>query len=386
MKHALIITTIGGFLPQFEMNDVRILKEYGYTVHYASDFNNPVYNIDFKELQREGVICHHIDIHKSPFSLGRNCRAWLQLRKLIRQEHICLIHCHNPMGGVVGRLAAAAVGRKIFVLYTAHGFHFYKGAPKKNWLLFYTAERILARVTDRLITINREDYERANKFRLRDGGKVKRIPGVGVDMIKFRKREELRNSKRKELGIPETAFHIVSVGELNDNKNHEIIIRALAKLQDADIYYTICGKGTKSEALHRLAAELGLQDYVRLPGYRNDVDEVLQTADCFAFPSKREGLGIAAIEALASGVPLIAADSRGTREYLRDSENGFACRADSTEDFIRAIKRLKASAALRQEMGICGRKTAEHFGIEASDQMMRSIYREADNAVQRGGV
>lgn len=184
MKHALIITTISGFVPQFEMNDVRILQENGYTVHYASDFENPIYNIDQTQLKRDGLILHHIDIRKSPFQITKNTKAFLQLKQIIRKEQISLVHCHNPMGGVVGRLAAKASGREPYVVYTAHGFHFYEGAPKKNWLLYYTAERFLAAFTDRIITINREDYERANRFRLKEHGCVEQIPGVGVNIEK----------------------------------------------------------------------------------------------------------------------------------------------------------------------------------------------------------
>lgn len=379
MKHALIVTTIGGFLPQFEMNDVKILQENGYTVHYASNFKNPVYDMDAEKLQEMGIKLHHIDICKSPFRVIKNARACLKLKKIIKREKIGLVHCHNPMGGVVGRLAALFCRRPICVIYTAHGFHFYEGAPKKNWLLYYTAEKALAHFTDRLITINHEDYERAKGFLLRDGGRVEYIPGVGVDIAKFRKREELRGEKRRELGIPEGAFHVVSVGELNENKNHQVILRAVARLKEQDICYSICGSGPMEAYLREEIEALGLQQRVRLLGYRRDVAEVLQSADCFAFPSKREGLGIAAVEALACEVPVIAADNRGTREYVRDGENGIVCDAGSETDFADAIGRLIKSEALRQRLREGCRETAEHFSIEATDKIMRRIYGEADS-------
>lgn len=378
MKHALIITTIGGFLPQFEMNDVKILQENGYTVHYASNFKNPVYDIDEKKLQEMGLVLHHIDICKSPFHVIKNAGACLKLRKIIKKEQIRLVHCHNPMGGVLGRLAALLCRRKVCVIYTAHGFHFYKGAPKKNWLLYGTAERLLAHCTDRLITINHEDYENAKRFGLRRGGKVEYIPGVGVDIAKFRKIEELRPGKRRELGLPEGAFHVVSVGELNENKNHKAVIRAIARLGGNDIYYSICGSGPLEIQLQEEIKALGLQQRVRLLGYRTDVAEVLQSADCFAFPSKREGLGIAAIEALACEVPMIAADNRGTREYVRDGGNGIVCDADSEQDFANAICRLKESVSLRRQLAEGCRQTAERFSIEATDKIMRRIYGEVD--------
>lgn len=383
MKHALIITTISGFVPQFEMNDVRILQENGYTVHYASDFENPIYNIDQTQLKRDGLILHHIDIRKSPFQITKNIKAFIQLKQIIRKEQIELVHCHNPMGGVVGRLAAKASRRKPYVVYTAHGFHFYEGAPKKNWLLYYTAEKFLAHLTDRLITINKEDYERANRFRLKKHGRVEQIPGVGVNIDKFRKRPEIRDSKREELNIPQNGFHIVSVGELVENKNHAVIIEALAKLKDKNIYYSICGKGPYREALEQLIKKYHLEKQVQLLGYRNDIHEVLQSADCFAFPSKREGLGIAAIEALACEVPVIASDNRGSREYMRHLENGIVCKAENTEDFVHAILRMEQSEDLRDKMGKQGRKTAEKFSIKATDKIMRRVYHEISETQER---
>lgn len=383
MKNVLIITTISGFVPQFEMNDVKLLQENGYTVHYASDFENSVYNINQKELEERGMRLHHIDIQKSPFRFKDNRRAFRQLIKIIDEEEISLVHCHNPMGGVVGRMAVRFSKRHPYVIYTAHGFHFYKGAPLTNWILFYTAERFLARYTNRLITINGEDYERAKKFRLRRNGRLETIPGVGVDLIKFRKREELRQQKRQELGIPEGAFHIVSVGELNDNKNHAVMIEAVAGLADTEIYYTICGKGPAAEKLRNLIESYHLEERVQLLGYRNDIEEVLQSADCFAFPSKREGLGIAALEAMACEVPVIAADNRGTREYMRQGENGIVCGTRRAEEFALAIMELKRGSGLREKMAENCRRMAENFSIEVTDKIMRRVYGEISREQER---
>lgn len=383
MKNALIVTSISGFVPQFEMNDVKLLQKNGYTVHYASDFENPVYSINQEKLEKEGLILHHIDIKKSPKQLKMNIRALHQLKEIIVRENIQLIHCHNPMGGVIGRVAARGSKGRPYVIYTAHGFHFYNGAPKKNWIFFYAVEKFLARNTNRLITINKEDYKRAKKFRLRRNGKVERIPGVGVDTIKFQKKEELRSRKRQELGIPENAFHIVSVGELNDNKNHAVIINAIVNIKEKDIYYSICGKGDREEMLQEMIQQYHLEHRVHLLGYRTDVEEVLQSADCFAFPSKREGLGIAAIEAMACGVPVIAADNRGTREYMQHGWNGIVCDREQPEQFAKAIKSLKRSLRRRKQMAVNCRKTAERFSINATDKVMRRVYKEISREQER---
>lgn len=378
MKKVLFITTISGFLQQFEMNDVNILQQAGYEVHYAANFNNPIYEVDIDALNRQGIVLHQVDIQKSPGRIVQNTKAFHQLKNLIRQEKFDMIHCHNPMGGVLGRLAAAFSGETAYVIYTAHGFHFYKGAPVKNWLLYYTAERLLARWTDMIITINREDYSNACRFHLRKNGRVEWIHGVGVDSEKFKARLQLRRQKREELDIPENFFHIVTAAELNANKNQRIIIEALAGLKDKEICYSICGKGDNAENLQRLIHEHQLEHRVRLLGYRTDMEEILQTADCFAFPSIREGLGIAAVEALCCGVPLIAADNRGTREYAFDNYNSIICRADNVTDFKEAINRMYSDTEYRGVLSSHCRETSETFSREAVGRVMEDIYGSVD--------
>lgn len=391
MKKILIITTISGFLPQFESNDVKLLMEAGYEVHYASNFKNPIYHCDKEVLRERGIILHQIDVEKSPLRIRNHIRAFRQLRKILETESITAIHCHNPMGGVLGRLAALAQKRSqlkkkqnaanrsrqknhIFVLYTAHGFHFYRGASIINWLLYYSAERFLAHFTNELITINREDYLNAKKFRLRRGGQVSQIHGVGVDANRFRPMPQLAEEMRRELAIPKQAFHIVTAAELNDNKNQSVIIESIAAIGRSDIYYSICGKGPNENKLRELIQQRNLEKQVRLLGYRNDMEKILAAADCFAFPSKREGLGIAAVEALLCEVPLIAADNRGTREYLIDGVNGILCRNGREEEFQKAILMLFEDKELRLRLKANCRNSVRKFTIPETEKRMRSIY------------
>lgn len=386
MKRVLFVTTISGFLPQFEKNDVKLLKQMGCQIHYASNFTNPIYAFDKTELEKNEVALHQIDIEKSPAKINKNIKAIKQLIKIIDENDIDIVHCHNPMGGVAARIAARAGKRKPKVIYTAHGFHFYKGAPMMNWLLFYTAERFLARYTDIIVTINREDYIRAKKFRLKKNGEVYLIHSVGVDKEKFAPRPELRETKRAELGIPADAFHIVTAAELNENKNQKLVIEAVAALKNKskihadkayNIYYTICGKGPNEDKLRELIKAYGLENNVSLLGYRTDMDEILQTADVFAFPSIREGLGVAAIEALMCNVPLIAADNRGTREYVSDGNNGIVCRYDAVDEFEEAIELLYGNTAYRKRMADRCRESVKKFTIEEVEKTMTKVYTRA---------
>ncbi len=381
MKKILFITVISGFLPQFELNDVRTLKEMGCEIHYASNFKNPVYAFDKDVLTDLGIVLHQIDIEKNPANLS-NYRAIGQVRRLIDSCDIDAISCHNPMGGVVGRLAARLSKRNPYVIYTAHGFHFYEGAPALNWILYYNAEKYLARYTDELITINEEDYKRALNFKLKEGGHVDKIHGVGVDDIKFVPNKEVGTEIRKELGISDSAFVMLTAAELRDNKNHMVVFRAIKKIMvdlrlgDGQLYYLLCGKGPNQPELEKYVKDNGLEKIVKFLGFRTDMANMLQTADCFVFPSIREGLGVAAVEALLCGVPLVVADNRGTKEYAVDGVNSFVCDANSSSDFKRSIIRLIKDKEQKQYMAEHCRESAQVFTVHEVQKTMKKVYEE----------
>ncbi len=370
----LILTTIGGFVPQFEMNDVKLLLRNGCSVHYASNFDYPVYEMDKQQLSEMGILMHPVCIRKSPAALRANLRALRQVITLIRKHDIKILHCHNPMGGVIGRLAAHLSGRDVKVIYTAHGFHFYKGAPLLNWLLYFPVESFLARFTDRIITINREDYRRARHMHLKEKGKTEIIHSVGLDFVKFRPRPEMREEMRQRLQVPEGNFHIVMAAELNENKNQKAIIEALHLLGRKNITLTLCGRGPALQELTGLVEKYGLTDQVRFAGFLPHMEEVLQSADCFTFPSYREGLGMAAVEALACGVPVIAADNRGTREYMKHLVNGIVCSAKNPKAFAAAISRLQDDPDFRHELARAARESISEFNITETEKTMRRIY------------
>lgn len=374
MDNALIVTTISGFVPHFEMNNVKILQNMGYVIHYASDFNNPVYECNKGELYQMGIKLHQIDIKKSPKCVYSNIKAIYELAHIIDDNNITLIHCHNPMGGVAARVAARISRKKPRVIYTAHGFHFYKGAPVINWIAYYPVERILARWTDVVVTINREDYILSGKFHLKRDGFVVHINGVGIDMDKFNADKENQIVKRKKLGIPDNAFHIVTVAELNSNKNQAAIINAIELMNNPDIHYTICGDGPERKHLIDIINEKNLENQVKLLGYRQDVAEILKTADVFAFPSKREGLGLAAIEALACGVPVVASDNRGTREYIKNKINGILCHTDSIEDYTDAFNRLYQDREYRLKLASECRNSVEEYDYRKIINVMKIVY------------
>lgn len=376
-KKALVYASVASMIQQFNMNNVRILLERGYQVDVACNMEEgstiSAEKVDAMrhELGAMGCRVFHIPVPRSPSAVGAFVASLRQTRQRMNMEGYELVHCHSPIGGVICRVAnrlSRYYGRTRMI-YTAHGFHFYTGAPLKNWLLYYPVEWLCAHFTDVLITINKEDYERARKKM--KAKRVEYVPGVGIDLTKFGHTPIDKAAKRRELGVPEDARLLLSVGELNENKNHETVIRAIA---DLDVYYAIAGEGDLHEHLQGVIDELGLSGRVKLLGYRDDVAELYQAADVCVFPSFREGLGLAAIEGMACGLPLIVADNRGTREFCEDGKNGFVCAADSVDDFSRAIGKLLEDATLRETFGQVNKTKAQRFGISPVNEKMTRIY------------
>lgn len=382
MKKALIVTTVSGFVPQFEMHNVHILQELGYEVHYASNFQNVSYGIDNHRLDGTGIVRHQVDLMRSPFDLKNNRKAYQQIKEILKAEDFDLLHCHTPVGAVLARLVAKSYRKKgMKVIYTAHGFHFYKGAPLKFWLVSYPIEWWLAKDTDSLITINEEDFKNAKKLpvgkKYGKKGNVYKIDSVGIDCEKYRLGLCSKEQKRKELGISKEAFVLISVGELNWNKNHAIVVEALGRLKELNLQYIICGEGIERVPLEKQAKQLGIIDKVILTGFRSDIPEILNASDAMIFPSLREGFGLAAVEAMATGIPVIAFDNRGTREYMQDGKNGYVVWDNDVEGMVNAIKRLyhlpKEEYEIMQQHCF---KTAKRFDYHFVNKIMKKIYEE----------
>ena len=344
-------------------------KKNGYEVHVAArdDYDN----------KDECIIPFCDRFHDLPFERSpirkNNLQVYKDLKNIIDTEQYEIIHCHTPMGGAIGRLAARSARKKgTKVIYTAHGFHFFKGAPLVNWLAYYPAERWLARYTDVLITINTEDYEIAKKFKV---NRIEYVPGVGIDTDKFKNIEVNRTEKRESLGVSEDDFMIISVGELNKNKNHQVIIRAIAKLRNEKIKYVLCGQGPLETELRELAKELDVENQVKFLGFRKDVPDLMKVADLFAFPSYREGLSLSLMEAMASGLPVVCSEIRGNTDLIEDGKGGYLVEPSDVEGFAKYIKELIEDSRLKSEFGDFNHKKIENYSIENVMKEVENIYK-----------
>lgn len=309
-----------------------------------------------------------IDFKRNPLHPG-NISAYLKLKKLINSNEFDIIHCHTPVGGLLGRLAAIKARKKgTKVFYTAHGFHFYKGASFKNWFFYYPVEKFCSYFTDVLITINHDDFSLAKK-RMKSK-QVSYVPGVGVDISKFDITVN-RNIKRREIGVPEDAIVLLSVGELNENKNHQIVVRALAKLDNSNIHYVIAGIGDKKDYLLNLAEELGVSKQLHLLGYRKDIAELNRSADLFCFPSFREGLSLSLMEAMASSLPVACSRIRGNTELI-EANGGILFEPNSVDSCYRAVRDILAGNY--RQMGENNKEKVQRFSIDNVVKEMKSIY------------
>lgn len=313
MKILYVASVVKTHIAQFHIPYLKMLKEMGWETAVAArnDYEDP----------KDCVIPYcdtyfDVPFERNPFHPG-NLKAYKQLKKIIDEGQYDIIHCHTPIGAMVTRMAAGHArrnGSKVF--YTAHGFHFYKGAPLINWILYYPVEQILSRKTDLLITIAKEDYKRAQHFHAK---KTVYIPGIGIDRSRFHKKDPLKSASiKEELGIPQDVTVLLSVGEAVPNKNHKIVIEALPDFPD--VWYVLCGSGPLLEKYRKLAKRLGVSERVILAGYRKDNPEFYSMADLFVHPSIREGLPVALMEAMASELPCVASHNRGTDELLSKSK------------------------------------------------------------------
>lgn len=370
MKKMLFVgTVVKHHIMSFHIPYLEWFKQHGYETHVCArnDYEN-----------KEDCIIPYCDkyydlpFERLPFDLN-NIVAYKELKKIIEFNEYDIIHCHTPIGGVLTRLAAKRARKNgTKVIYTAHGFHFYKGAHLRNWVLFYSVERWLARYTDVLITINEEDYARAKKtFK---AGRVEYIPGVGIDTKKISEVVVDKLVKFRELGVPKCAFVILSVGEINKNKNHEIVIKAVAKLNNPNIYYIICGEGPLENYLKDLIKKLGLEKQVKLLGYREDITEISKVSEVFAFPSFREGLAVALMEAMASGLPVVCSKIRGNVDLVDDDQGGYLIEPDNISSFARMIERLSRNEELKKKMGDYNLDKVKMFDINIIKKKMENIY------------
>lgn len=370
MAKILLTATVQSHIAQFHKPVIRMLQEMGCQVEVAARNNlHEKKNLTLTEPDK----IHEVNFCRSPFSF-QIFPAYRQLIKVIEEGNYDIVHCNTPVAGILTRLACRKLRKqgKVKVMYEAHGLHFFKGGPKSGWLIWYPIEKFFSRFADMMVLINQMDYELVKeKFHAEQ---VRKIPGIGVNLSQFQQIEN--GDLRGELKLAADTPMILSVGELNENKNHKTVITALSLLKNKNAHYCIAGNGPLLQELTDYARELHVENRVHFLGYRRDVPALLRQADVFVLPSRREGLGMAAIEAMACGLPLISSNRHGINDYSIQNVTGYKYDPADSQGFAAGIDKLLADKILRAELGENCKRIAQQFTLEESLNCMKNIYSE----------
>jgi len=374
-KKALIVTALAGFVRSFLTHDIQLLQSMGYEVHCAANQRHPGADGIEEYFKNNHVEFHQVNFSSyKPFSF-ETLDAYKEIKKIIDENHFDAVHCHTPIAGAVCRWACRRQRKSgMKVIYTTHGFYFHKGSSKKTWLVFRNIEDFMSRYTDAIITINNEDYENA---KLMHCNKVYHINGVGVDTQKFNNVKIDRDEYRKSIGVEKDELMVLAVGELSERKNQKVVIEALGKLQLPNVVFVHCGNAMNSSATTEKLIKLAEENRVKmiLLGLRNDIPQICHCADIGTISSTREGLGLAGIEMLASGLPVVASRVHGILDYMQDGVTGFLADPYDANEFAEGIQKLLDSK-IRQKMSESCKERALLFDKNVSYSQMETIYKE----------
>ncbi len=367
-KKVLVVCTTDNMVWQFLVPHIKFLEKLGNKVDVACNRSG----FFFDELKEEyGLNVYEINFARNPLH-PRNLKAEADLKALVKENKYDLIWCHQPVGGVMGR----RVGKKfkIPVVYTAHGFHFFAGAPLINRLVYKTIEKHYAKYTDALVTMNEEDFENAKKFKAK---RVYKINGIGIDLNKYKPEENFdRNEFRKSLGLNEEDFVIISVGELNENKNLITALKAINACENKNIKLISLGQGPLRGEFEEYVNKNNLQNRIQFLGFRKDVTKCLQSADSFVMPSFREGLPKSMMEAMALGLPVVASNIRGCRDLTIDGKGGILCDPSKMETFANAFDKLAGDKTLCEKMSRFNKQQIKQYDIEKVIEQMTKIFNQ----------
>lgn len=373
MPKILFISNISKKVNTFSIASIKAAKQMGLEYFYGANWDNASEGQIESDEKQYDIKIVNIPLNRSPFSLA-NYKAYKYLIQYIKDNRIDYIHCNTPVGGLLGRLAGAKSGVKK-IIYQAHGFHFYKGAPLTHWLLYYPIEKWLAHKTDALITINKEDYKRATaKFKLKNQGTVYYVPGVGIDYTQYIHDDVARQSKRVELGLNEDDIALISMGDLIARKNYPVAIKAVAKIGNPKVKYFICGKGPDELKLKALVKDLSLEKQVFFLGFRSDIKELLNACDIFVLTSKQEGLARSLMEGMAAGLPCVASKIRGNTDILDEGKGGYLVDVEDVIGYSEAFNELVENTEKIKSFGQWNMEKIKDYSIDSISNYIYEIY------------
>lgn len=373
---ALLLAAMGSVHRQHNKANIKALKEIGAIIYLAANFGTDTprekNNTQFvAECKRDGI--NIIDI---PFRRGGFITNIFQipvLNKFLKREKFDIVHVHTETGGFMLRLSCLIQSKcNTKFVYTPHGMSFWKGSSLKSQLVYRPLERWICSAMDMNLGMNMEEVENLEQWNKRTAHYVH---GVGLDVARMQNPVRSREQMREEFGLTESDKFIASIGELDDNKNHITVIKALATLGRKDFKYVVCGVGPNKDMLLAEAEHMGLKENVILAGYRSDIPDVLNAADIFVFPSFHEGMPVSALEAMACGLPIICSEIRGNVDIIREGDNGYLFQPSDVETLARKLEYLLDDAEKRKVMGLKNKENVKDFSLESVTEELKRIYK-----------
>ena len=373
MKRALLLAPMGSVHRRFNQANIAALQSLGLQVELCANFENgngpEIHNQSFvEECGIRGVKTHSIPFARHSLTGSLKCLS--QLKELLSREQYDLVHTHTETGGLLLKLAHSEKGKSKFI-FTPHGMSFWKGSSLKSQLVYRPLERWICSAMDMNLGMNMEEMENLEQWNKRTAHYVH---GVGLNVARMQNPSRSREQMREEFGLTESDKFIVSIGELDDNKNHITVIKALATLGRKDFKYVVCGVGPNKDMLLAEAECTGLKENVILAGYRSDIPDVLNAADIFVFPSFHEGMPVSALEAMACSLPVVCSAIRGNVDVVKDGDNGYLFKPSDVDTLSRQIALLMDNEALRQQMGAKNKEIVREFSLEAVTEELKAIY------------
>lgn len=374
MKKALLMAPMGSVHRRFNMLNIEALQAKGYEVHLLANFElgegTEHQNAEFAQICREkGIVVHSLPFKRH--SLLGNIRLIKKIKELLQKESFSVVHTHTETGGLLLRMCGKSQKDTCFI-YTPHGMSFYEGSSFKSQLIYRPIEYWICKGMDDCIAINEEEMQTLVHWNVKNAHLVH---GVGLDLQQLQNPIKLRAEIREELGVPQDAFMILSIGELNENKNHRVVIEALSQMQQNNIYYVICGVGEKKEELLNLAKQQNIEKKVILAGYRSDIPDIVHAADCFAFPSYHEGLPVSVMEAMAGGLSVVCSDIRGNRDLIEENVNGFLVPPQDVDAWKHGLQTIYSSIDLQKRFKQENLKCIEQYSWTSVKKELLEIYR-----------
>lgn len=382
-KSVIMIASTASMIWHFNKRNIKSLIQRGYRVHVAANFKeygamSASENENLKKwLNDNNVKWHQVDFGRRLGTISGNIKSIRQLNRFFSTNEFDFSHVHSPLGSIIGRLVSKF--HKVDSIYTCHGFHFFPGGPISGWLVFYPLEWVFALLTHTVVVINSEDEMLANEMPYK---RVERIFGNGTKVrqsFEVIESDKIRNrqSVRKELELCDDDFVILSVGELSVRKNHIVVLKALEVLKRQGIKpkYLIAGVGSNREYLVNKIEELGLDGQVSLLGFRTDIRNLNHASDLFVFPSLREGLGIAGLDAVSDGLYILGSKYGGIKDYVFDETIGQLIDPNDIEKLAQSIKTRIENRHQNGPISSAVKTGLLQFDEQQTDEKMRNVYR-----------